>query len=209
MSEAEVKREDLAYCELTAKTRADDEAASDALVAWLQANGSKFPLLYFEYIAVDYRGVCINADAADDTILLEVSPECLMTIEVAKASDIGQQIQNSGCSLRSTHSYVASFILCEREKGADSFWSPYIDIMPKSYRQMPVFFDEAEMTELKGSLCVEEIEYRKDSYETVCYVLKQVFGVVFDIRNTSNSAKKFQHFLGFRSRTSFGLDLLF
>ena len=66
----------------------------------MRDNGSKFPHLYFEYLAVDYRGVCTNADFKDDDIMLEVSPECLMTIEVAKASEIGQALLKAGCRLR-------------------------------------------------------------------------------------------------------------
>jgi hypothetical protein len=33
---------------------------------------------------------------------------------------------------------LAAFILAEREQ-KDSFWKPYLDALPKSFRMMPVF----------------------------------------------------------------------
>ena len=48
------------YSELDAKLLAEEKAQTEALETWLRENGSKFPLLYFQYYAVDYRGIPIH-----------------------------------------------------------------------------------------------------------------------------------------------------
>jgi histone-lysine N-methyltransferase SETD3 len=152
------------YTELNDTLVQEEKNRTDTLVKWLLDNGCSFPMLYFEYLAVDFRGVATNADIANNEIILKVSPACLLTIEKAKESAIGRRIISAGCRLRSTHSYVAAFILEERKKGTDSFWFPYIDILPKSYRHMPVFLDETELKYLTGSLVLSEVEDRRESY---------------------------------------------
>ena len=73
----------------------------EKLITWLKDNGSTFPNLYFEYYAVDYRGVAINTDLATGSIILKVAPKCLLTIDKAKESPVGTAIIRSGCRLRS------------------------------------------------------------------------------------------------------------
>ena len=112
---------------------------------------------------MDYRGIHITENCDKDTCILQVSPKCLITTDLAKASVIGSKILQSHYRVRSSHSYVAAFILQERAK-PHSFWKPYLDILPKSYRHMPQCLDETALLWLKGSLCLPEIRARQASY---------------------------------------------
>ena len=84
-----------------------------------------------------------------DEIVLEVPLSHIMTSEVAKASAIGQQLLASGVELNSTHSYLACYIIQERHN-PNSFWKPYLDVLPQGYRNMPIFFTQEELAYLKG-----------------------------------------------------------
>lgn len=64
------------------------------------AGNAKFPYLYLQYYDEDYRGVHALARIPNDTVILEVPLKMIMTSEVAKDSDIGKRIINSGCKLR-------------------------------------------------------------------------------------------------------------
>jgi histone-lysine N-methyltransferase SETD3 len=44
----------------------------------------------------------------------------------------------------------------ERRKD-NSAWFPYIDILPKSYSNFPIFFDETERQWLEGSPFLDQI----------------------------------------------------
>lgn len=132
------------------------------MVSWLREGGALFPKLYLQYYSQDYRGVhCLTKVPADDVVLY-VPFKYIMTSEVAKFSDIGKKINSSGVDLRSKHSYLASYLLQEKHKSS-SFWDPYIDVLPEKYANMPIFFPEDMLAQLKGSFCLGKIADRIDS----------------------------------------------
>lgn len=146
----------------------------EVMCDWLRDGGAKFPYLYLQYYDADYRGVHALARIPNDHVILDVPLKLIMTSEVAKDSDIGKRIINSGCKLRSTHSYLASY-LCQEKYNKNSYWKPYIDILPVHYRNMPIFFEEEELRWLKGSFSLKKIADRKEDllaeYENICKYL--------------------------------------
>lgn len=118
-------------------------------IAGLIEGKSRFPALYLKYYSEDYRGVHAMTRVSKDEIVLEVPLSHIMTSEVAKASSIGQQLLASGVELNSTHSYLACYIIQERHN-PNSFWKPYLDVLPQGYRNMPIFFTQEELAYLKG-----------------------------------------------------------
>jgi len=143
----------------------------DVLLNWLKAGGAKHPHLVLKYYTVDYRGVHSKTRLEADQCILEVPLPLIMTSDVAKASKVGTAISSSGCQLRSSHSWLASYLLQEKHN-PKSYWKPYIDILPVHYRNMPIFFDEEELSYLKGSFSLQMIEDRKVSlkmeYDNIC-----------------------------------------
>lgn len=139
-------------------------AITDSLLKWMLENGAIMPHLYFKYYAVDFRGVAIDTDFPDDEIMVEIPPALLITVERGKASGIGQAIQQSGIHIRS-HAFVACFLLQEKHN-PESYWKPYLDVLPKSFRHIPTDFNDEEMEYLRGSLTVEDIEDRRERYST-------------------------------------------
>merc|ERR1712130_538250 len=127
----------------------------------------------------------------------------IMTSDVAKQSEIGKKIISSKVDLRSKHSYLASYLLQEREKGAKSRWHVYISILPRKFETTPLFFDEKQRSELVGSISLKKIDDRLESlrleYEALCnavpeyarfsqndfiwarlVVITRIFGLVID-----------------------------
>lgn len=143
----------------------------DVFLKWLKEGGAKFPNLVLKYYTVDYRGIHARKRLDNDECILDVPFKMLMTSDVAKASEIGQKIRNSGCQVRSSHSWLASYLLQEKYR-PDSYWRPYLDILPVHYRNMPIFFDEEELKWLQGSFSLEMIANRKVSlkmeYDNIC-----------------------------------------
>lgn len=141
------------------------------LINWLRTGGSKFPHLILKYYTIDYRGVHARRRLNEGECILEVPLPLIMTSDVAKASEIGLKIKESGCQLRSSHSWLAALLLQEKYK-PDSFWKPYINILPVHYRNMPIFFDDDELKWLKGSFTLKMISDRKISlkleYDNIC-----------------------------------------
>lgn len=70
---------------------------------------------------------------------------------MAYQTDIGQKMLHNKIELLSPkHSYLSVFLLQEK-KNPESFWKPYIDILPSDYASFPIFFNEEDLSWLTGS----------------------------------------------------------
>jgi histone-lysine N-methyltransferase SETD3 len=157
------------------------------MLDWLERGKARFPKLYLQYYSEDFRGVHCNAHIPEDEIILQVPLSHIMTSEVAKESAIGLQIctaESAGLELRSKHSYLAAYLLAERSRGVDSFWFSFISALPVKYRNMPIFFDAAELTWLTGSMCLDKIAERKENlrleYDNLCRYIPSFAQFDFD-----------------------------
>jgi len=76
----------------------------------------------------------------------------LITLEMAKESPIGTKMLNANLDLLSPkHCYLSTFLLQEKIKGGDSDWKFYLDFLPSSYDNFPIFFTDEEKKWLIGS----------------------------------------------------------
>jgi histone-lysine N-methyltransferase SETD3 len=94
---------------------------------------------------------------------------------MGKETWVGKQVLNSNIELDAPkHIFIMLFILIDRIK-PDSFFRPYYDILPPTLRNMPVFWDEREMSYLKGSFLVQQILERKEAiegdYRSICAIV--------------------------------------
>lgn len=177
------ERKDVAGSASTSPAVAVEVDQWDVMMKWLLAGGARFPDLELRYYSHDYRGVHAARDITNDTCILYVPESHLMTSERAKESDICQALVRANCQLRSAHSYLACYLLQERYKGARSFWKPYIDCLPRDYRNMPIFFDKDELKWLKGSFSREKIDDRHED------LTKEYENLVQHLPNQFNPAK--------------------
>ena len=94
---------------------------------------------------------------------------------------------NSGITLLSPkHCFLSTFLLYEKTKKF-SFWKEYLDVLPSSYENFPIFFGDKELYYLKGSpflsklniiiMIIEQIIEKKDDikkdYNTIIEISKE------------------------------------
>jgi histone-lysine N-methyltransferase SETD3 len=59
---------------------------------------------------------------------------------MAKETEVGKKITANKLDLLSPkHSYLSTFLLREK-RNPNSFWRPYLDILPSDYNSFPIFF---------------------------------------------------------------------
>ncbi|ETO26066.1 SET domain containing protein [Reticulomyxa filosa] len=167
----------------------------------------KFPKLYLKFFSPEFRAINATDKIQKDEDVMYIPHDCIMTSEVAKASHLGQAITDSGIELKSKHSYLAGYLCEEREKGKASHWYPYIDILPRNFETVPIFFGQDKLDMLKGSIAIKKIEDRNLSlraeYDNICahvpefrripykdfvwgrlVVITRIFGLVIDDNKT-------------------------
>jgi len=122
----------------------------------------------------EMRGVHANADIPPNSVCVSVPRKCLITVEMGKATPIGEAILKSDIDLDAPkHVFLMVFLLMDR-RDPNSFFKPYYDILPKTLRNMPIFWDEEEKECLKGSHLLQQIEDRnsaiEEDYAAICSI---------------------------------------
>ena len=70
---------------------------------------------------------------------------------MAKESVLGLKILNNSLNLLSPkHCFLSCFLLQEKQN-INSKWKDYYNIMPTDFSQFPIFFNDTEFDQLKGS----------------------------------------------------------
>ncbi len=128
----------------------------------------------------EMRGVHAKTNIPADTICVAIPRKCLITVEMGQATEIGQIILRSDLDLDAPkHIFLMVFLLWDRKINGDkSFFKPYYDILPKTLRNIPIFWSESELEYLKGSYLLTQISDRIDAitedYYAICHVAPQL-----------------------------------
>lgn len=129
----------------------------------------------------EMRGVHANADIPPNTVCVAVPRKCLITVEMGKATSIGQAVLKANVELDAPkHIFIMLFLLIDK-KDPNSFFKPYYDILPKTLRNMPIFWDEEELAELEGSYLLQQIDDRnaaiEEDYASICNISPELSAI--------------------------------
>lgn len=107
--------------------------------------------------------------------MLLVPKEQIITLEMAEESPIGAKMMYHNLKARllsPKHGFLSTYILQERLKGEESYYFPFIDILPKTFENFPIFFTPEEKEWLKGSPFLDQVEEKIDDikadYDLIC-----------------------------------------
>jgi histone-lysine N-methyltransferase SETD3 len=90
----------------------------------------------------------------------------LISLEMAKETPIGNKILNANLDLLSPKHCLLSTLLLIEKADPNSKWKLYLDILPKSYNNFPVFYQPEEFNELEGSPFLEQIYQKINDIKT-------------------------------------------
>mmetsp|Transcript_7782 Transcript_7782/g.11167 ORF Transcript_7782/g.11167 Transcript_7782/m.11167 type:complete len:635 (+) Transcript_7782:53-1957(+) len=128
----------------------------------------------------EMRGVHAKTHIPPNTVCMIVPRKCLITVEMGQATPIGQAIFHSDLDLDAPkHIYLMVFLLWDRKvNGSASFFHPYYEILPRTLKNMPVFWSREELAYLEGSYLLEQISDRNDAiaedYFAICRVAPEL-----------------------------------
>jgi histone-lysine N-methyltransferase SETD3 len=149
-----------------------------SLCNWLLEKGSHFSKLDIHFYSDNHRGVVAKHNIYKDEIILKIPKDQLISIELAKSTEMGAKIANfMYAELNSPkHSLLSSFILNEL-KNPNTKWKSYLDILPKDYSSFPIFYTDEELTALEGSPFLQQILEKKEDmrrdYFKICNYLPE------------------------------------
>ena len=123
------------------------------------------------------RSVITTGQILKKENIFRIPYEALITLELAQESEIGKNITSTvKKQLKSpNHCVFTTYLLSEMEKGESSKWKFYLDMLPESYDNFPVFYKEKEEQLLKGTSFLQIVNSKKkeiyQDYVTLCGVI--------------------------------------
>jgi histone-lysine N-methyltransferase SETD3 len=87
-----------------------------------------------------------------------------MTTLKAYETEVGLELKSSGWEPHSSHTWLAVMLLQEK-LNPNSFWKPFIDILPPNYNDFPQFYNNEELKQLSGSFILDMIKSRNLNLE--------------------------------------------
>jgi hypothetical protein len=133
----------------------------------------KMPVNFFNVVADKYGGRCVISagDIAQSGVILQVPENLIITCALAKASPIGIALSSIDTYLKNSEHVLLSLFLLAEKKNPDSFWLPYIELLPAHFDWMPLFYTASEIENLNGSFCKDIVLQRKIKYRREFLVL--------------------------------------
>ncbi|CAM2063795.1 GNAT family N-acetyltransferase [Sulfidibacter corallicola] len=143
-------------------TMAESEAcgAFDPLRDWLQSGGAQLPKMEIRHIGSAERGLFSREPLACGERLMCIPRHLVMCSDLARESQIGRDMTKASLPFESQQTYLAAFILTELEK-THSPWHTYLNTLPKSFEEVPIFFKDEWLEVIKGSLTHKLIQDRR------------------------------------------------
>ena len=125
----------------------------NALFSWMKSGGAVFDKIKLRYYSEDYRGVHASRFIKKGETLLYVPFQQLLTLDMAMESPIGSLMAARNVRTRlisPKHSFLATLCMEEVRKPNSPF-AKFIDILPKSFNNFPIFYTQEERQLLNGS----------------------------------------------------------
>lgn len=138
---------------------------------------------YFDKIRIDYdtkaplsnRSLISNKHIYKDEVIISIPISTIITYEHVISSDIGRVFTDNikeSTLYSPKHSTFATFLLLERKFNKQSTFTDYYNILPTTYYNFPVFYNEEQLMWLKGTKFLDFINRIKlemlHDYEVIC-----------------------------------------
>lgn len=140
------------------------------LIKWLKNNETKINNDIKIKQNDNNRFLYTNKKIKKNINIFEIPHKCIMTTEMAYNCNIVKLLNFFKYNFKSSNTPLALFLL-EEKLNLNSFWKPYIDILPKTYNDFPQYYNKNELEQLKGSFIIEFIRSRnlelEDEYNEI------------------------------------------
>lgn len=133
--------------------RSAGAATIDKFMNWCEENGAQLKGCKIENIEGFDLGLKVCTEIPPSSLVISVPRKLMLTIEAAKKTELKELIEKDQMLANMTNVALAIFLLFEKFKD-ESFWTPYINILPSAYTTV-LYFNTEELEELKGSPTLE------------------------------------------------------
>lgn len=132
---------------------------------WMESLGSEFNKIELKYFYADYRGVVASEEIHKGDTLVYVPKGGMITLKMAREAKIGKILVDKKVSLIYPNNSVLSTFVITEMKNPHTKWKFFLESLPKSVSNFPIFFEEEEKNLLVGSPFAPQIQELRDDME--------------------------------------------
>ncbi|XP_018333535.1 histone-lysine N-methyltransferase setd3 [Agrilus planipennis] len=138
---------------ITSPSFRSDGATIHQFLNWLNENGAEFEGIEIANFPGYELGLQAKKDLNESSLIISVPRKIMLTTESVSGTPLGSIIQKDALLNNMSNVALTLVLLFEKFKD-DSFWKPYIDVLPVNYSTV-LYFTYDELKELKGSSVLE------------------------------------------------------
>ena len=131
----------------------------ERLVSWIEAAGGHVRATCIVGEG-DRRSTLLARDVRPGEPILQVPSACILTPERAAETTVGQRIVSDWNGAALDPILLASFLIIAEREG-DPWWAPYIATLPRRLGGHPMFFSQADLDALAGTMLLQLVEERR------------------------------------------------
>lgn len=128
-------------------------ATIDDFMNWVNENGAEVKGCELKVFDGFEMGFMVKQNIPASSLVISVPRNLMLTVEIAMKGEMKELFDHDQILKNMPNVGLAIFLLYEKFK-RDSFWKPYINILPKEYNTV-MYFTLEELEELKGSPTLE------------------------------------------------------
>ncbi|XP_011177109.3 actin-histidine N-methyltransferase [Zeugodacus cucurbitae] len=159
--------------------------------SWATENGLRYDGVRIAQFAGYELGLEATRDIADDELLFSIPRKLILSEE-------NMDVEYTPTQFGSMSNLKLSYVLMLEALKPDSFWKPYIDLLPEKYNTV-LYFTTKEMEMLRGSNALHAALYQ-------CKVIARQYAFLYNCTVKAPSADKFNS-MGQAFKEQFNYDL--
>lgn len=128
-------------------------ATIESFTNWVTENGGHFKGCEITKIEGFELGLKVVEEISTSNLVISVPRSLMLTVEYANETELSELINKDQILKNMPNVTLAVCLLYEKFR-KDSFWKPYLNILPNSYSTV-LYFTPEELEELKGSPTLE------------------------------------------------------
>ena len=170
----------------------------ETMIEWIRNNGGFVHENVTIRSADGRRGVFVDADLQPDEMFLVVPEACFFSIQTLREGKalFSKVVKEDPALVEAEIQPVQLAIaLMAENRSKNSFWRPYIDLLPKSHPDQPLFWDENQLSELQSPIVLLQIQQSKRFLENKLPLLRAMASRREQLRFPDNDEELLAEFI--------------